>query len=187
MTTRSHNIRSSELGKPEVRSTFARQDVERFWSKVQKAEGDACWLWLGSCQPSGYGQIGVMLPGSERRQATYYAHRVAWALSHGPIPDGKDVLHHCDVRHCVNPAHLYVGTHDDNMRDATVRNRLHVPRPSGQRVTEAQLEEIFNLILCGMKQVEVARRFGVSKSYVSLLLRGKRRQFSPVVVREGAA
>ena len=86
---------------------------QRFWEKVLKTE--SCWIWVG-CKQSGYGFIfGV---GG--------AHRAAWKLLRGEIPDGMEVLHNCpggDNPACVNPAHLWLGTHADNMRDMKEKGR----------------------------------------------------------------
>jgi hypothetical protein len=89
---------------------------ERFWSKVQISDG--CWLWTDSNSHSGYG---VLFP--FHKQPKRYAHRLAWELFVGPIPTGKCVLHTCDVRTCVNPDHLFVGTKGQNIMDAILKGR----------------------------------------------------------------
>lgn len=86
----------------------------RFWPKVSKAAGDECWEWTASLNSSGYGQLWI--DGRPER-----AHRIAWMLSHGEMPQ-EWVLHRCDNRRCVRVSHLYVGSHSDNTRDMVERN-----------------------------------------------------------------
>lgn len=93
----------------------------RFWEKVDRAEG--CWLWTGA-KSSGYGKI----QRGQRGAGYVWAHRVAWELTVGPIPDGLQVLHACDNPPCVNPAHLFLGTRSDNMRDAASKGRLRTQK-----------------------------------------------------------
>jgi hypothetical protein len=88
--------------------------VERFWARVRK--GPECWEFAGPTR-KGYGQLGV---GSGRHIS---AHRISWELANGPIPDGMQVLHTCDNPPCVNPAHLFLGTHQDNMDDMVAKGR----------------------------------------------------------------
>lgn len=87
---------------------------DRFWAKVHKTDG--CWIWRGARTPYGYGQLRV---GSE----TAYAHRIAYSLAHGPLPDGSVVCHHCDNPACVRADHLFIGTHADNCRDKILKGR----------------------------------------------------------------
>lgn len=97
-------------------SAFSQTDVKeaRFWAKVDKS--GECWLWKGSLFTNGYGAI--RWEGRNRR-----AHRVAWELVNGPIPDGLLACHTCDVPACCNPAHLFLGTHADNMADMIRKGR----------------------------------------------------------------
>ena len=87
-----------------------------WWAEKVDFSGD-CWLWTGYKSPKGYGSFG--LNGRSRP-----AHRVTWILYRGEIPKGLLVLHKCDVRHCVNPCHLYLGTAHDNNQD-TIRSGHH--------------------------------------------------------------
>lgn len=143
---------------------------ERFWPKVDRRGATDCWLWTGYVFGSlGYG--GLHLGGRP-----LYAHRIAWELANGAIPDGQWVLHSCDVPRCVNPAHLFLGTHTTNMQDAARKGRLSVPRPKAQAVTDAQIAEMHVLRAQGATLQVIADRFSVTKTYVSLVLRGLRRQ-----------
>lgn len=84
--------------------------AERFWEKVGIAEADDCWPWLGSRNPAGYGQIFVATGKAPKK-----AHRVAWELLRGEIPDGLHLNHLCRVRHCVNPWHCDPVTNEINI------------------------------------------------------------------------
>jgi hypothetical protein len=88
---------------------------ERFMRFVEKRE-DGCWIWTGYIWSHGYGQFGI-------GQRHIPAHRFAWQMVNGPIPDDHFICHHCDERRCVNPGHLFVGTHADNMRDMYRKGR----------------------------------------------------------------
>jgi hypothetical protein len=94
-----------------------RKQAARFWAKATPEPNSGCWLWTASLRPNGYGMFGIAA-GSVQS-----AHRVAWELVNGPIPDGLHVLHRCDVRACVNPSHLFLGTRFDNMQDMIAKGR----------------------------------------------------------------
>jgi hypothetical protein len=99
-------------GDPLDHGAFIRGDNEaRFWSKVD-ASGD-CWEWTGYTDQDGYGRVGV---GRRVDQRTIPAHRYAWELMVGPIPEGLEIDHLCFNRPCVNPDHLEPVTHTENMR-----------------------------------------------------------------------
>jgi len=106
-------------------SVFRRRPLaERFWPKVDRRAPGECWLWTGSRSPQGYGQI------SQAGERPELAHRVAWALAFGP-PGGLSVCHHCDVRTCCNPAHLFLGTARDNALDMVAKGRWRNGAASG--------------------------------------------------------
>ena len=93
---------------------------ERFWSKVIKGSAGDCWHWTGAKLPKGYGKFSV---GPRATRKIINAHRIAWELTNGPIPEGIWVLHDCDNPSCCNPMHLYLGTNTDNVRDKVSKGR----------------------------------------------------------------
>jgi hypothetical protein len=100
--------------------TKPRPIAERFWAKVKKASGDACWEWQGGRTPdAGYGLFGVRFKPSRY----VVAHRVSYELNCGPIPEGMKVCHKCDNPPCVRPDHLFLGTQADNVEDMRSKGR----------------------------------------------------------------
>lgn len=156
-----------------------------FWSHVDKA--GECWLWTARIGTTGYGAVSVLRNGFHR---TFKAHRVAWELENGPIPEGKFLCHHCDNPPCVNPTHMFIGSHNDNMADAKAKGRMrwantHARRidPSltvrGERHGQARLtlndvEEIKRRYAGGELQRVIASDYGVRQTQVSRIVRGER-------------
>lgn len=138
--------------------------AERFWPNVEK--GDGCWNWTGARIPSGYGSIGI--------QGTQVgAHRVAYELEVGAIPEGMFVCHHCDNKQCVRPDHLYLGTPKKNSEDAVARGRMVLrERHPNSKLTEAQVREIRSGVAAGQTQTSFAKRFNVSARAVQFVVRG---------------
>lgn len=101
------------------------QRVARFWGRV-KVDPGGCWLWTGATFRNGYGMVNCGRD-ADGRQLTGHAHRIAYLLTTGPIPGGLEIIHACDVKRCVCPAHLSVGTRSDNMQDASRKGRCQVP------------------------------------------------------------
>lgn len=139
---------------------------DRFRSKVAVAGPDECWLWTAS-QRGGYGKYG------QGRHQSLRAHRVSYELSVGPIPEGMMVCHTCDTKLCVNPAHLFLGSHAENMADRNQKGR----QASGERHSQAKLtaDDVENIRANRMNLSgrELAALFGVSPSLISCIFNGK--------------
>lgn len=101
--------------------TFPKAFTQRFWSHVHMPSADECWPWSLSRGNHGYGQVSY-------QRTMHLTHRIAYEMTHGPIPDGLWVLHSCDNPPCCNPKHMFLGTHTDNMRDMTAKGRNGVHR-----------------------------------------------------------
>lgn len=144
---------------------------DRFWAKVDAGGESDCWKWLASVNPvSGYGQFydGTSMIG---------AHRFSYWLHHGDIPAGIQVHHRCDVRDCVNPYHLWLGTQAENMADMITKGRSSAGEKCGtSRLTGEQVREIRRLAESGESHTSIAPRFGVGRPAVSLIVEGKRWQ-----------
>lgn len=140
------------------------KQVERFWIKVAvPTDRSLCWLWTAALGSDGYGQYGE-----------YRAHRMAWYLTHGTIPDGLHVLHKCDNPPCVNPSHLFMGTHANNMLDRSVKGRAN--RSFNRTVSDEALQRIPLLYGSGKAQKDIAVEVGVSAYVVSQVIAGKYRK-----------
>lgn len=132
--------------------------AKRFWSKVDKTPGQGpkgeCWIWIGSLINGGRGSFGR----GGRNEGTVLAHRFAWELEHGPIPDGLFVLHRCDNPPCVRC--LFLGTAADNSDDMAKKGRSH------RKLQPDQVLEIRNRIILGQVPESIASDFGVSRSAI---------------------
>lgn len=149
-----------------------RTALERFDRKWSTAAG-GCWLWSAAISSTGYGAFSM----SAGTLTT--SHRASYMLRVGPVPDGLFVLHHCDIRRCVNPAHLFLGTHADNMRDMATKGRdFRGPPLRGEsngmskiRATDAAV--IRALSSGGLSQRVIAARFNLSQSTVWAIINNK--------------
>lgn len=146
--------------------------ADRFWAKVVKADG--CWGWSGTRNQYGRGQISR----GGRYGKLAMASHVSWELHHGQIPTGLWVLHKCDNPTCVNPQHLFLGTHQDNMDDAKAKGRMRGGHPPGERHPAAKLttEQVIAIREDGRSQSKIAAAYGVTQSHISAIKRDKYRK-----------
>lgn len=138
---------------------------------LRSADGpNGCRLWTGGVKSSGYGQLWV-------GGANVSAHRLAYERANGPIPDGLHVLHRCDVPACINPAHLFLGTHAENMADKVNKGRHKVGDRRGENNSFAKLSEAEALAISaridlGEDTGTLADTFGVSRSTINNIKQG---------------
>lgn len=126
-----------------------------------------CLIWTGYTQPNGYGWLNY-------RGIKIAAHRASLLVAGAAVSHGMDVCHRCDVRNCIEPAHLYVGTRRQNMADCTARRRHN--KPTGARhwcskLSDEDVRAIRALTDCGHSQTSVAAKFNVHSATVSRIAR----------------
>ena len=163
------------------------RQLRNFHAKVKTStmnfyNGTPCQEWGGTRLKKGYGRFFV-------NGKLQVSHRVAWLLAHGEIPDGLCVLHYCDNPSCCEEAHLFTGTHQDNMLDKEAKGRGNHPkgdkcgvrlhpesRPRGDKhqnakLTEADIPEVFRLRSYGMSLMEIGVVFAVANTQIARVLR----------------
>jgi hypothetical protein len=139
---------------------------------VEKTDG--CWLWTGNKTSAGYGIIRL------RGRIHDYAHRYSWQSINGSIPEGLEICHDCDTPACVRPDHLFLGTHGDNMADASRKGRMHPGEHNyNAKLTDDQVRQIRKLYTGKKGQsTKIARLFPVSRKTVEAV--GKRKTWRSV-------
>jgi len=140
----------------------------RFMNKVMPEPNSGCWLWYGALKRGGYSTF--LVDGKPTR-----GHRVSYELFKHKIPNGLWVLHTCDVRSCVNPDHLFLGTHDDNMADRQSKSRQCQGEENGQsKISNMGARVIRRLGAFGtIPQAAIGELFGVSVSAVWQIIHRK--------------
>lgn len=151
-----------------VRKKYTREEgIRRFWSYVKIGGPDDCWEWQASTNDNGYGRFRC-----QNEETT--AHRFSHELANGPTE--LDVLHTCDNRLCVNPAHLFAGTHQVNMADMAAKGRaakgFQLPHTI---LTDEQVREIRGRRKHGIAR-KLAEEYGVAREYIYKLWQGRDRR-----------
>ncbi len=126
-----------------------------------------CWVWKGARRPNGYGAVRWVL---EDGTVFYLPHRASYAAFKGEIPEGMFICHSCDNRACVNPDHLWTGTNADNVNDMWEKGRNQK-----MLVTEELTRSVQELYKQGMRQVDLAEKFGISQQSISKIVRRETR------------
>ena len=148
-----------------------KKTLKRFTDKIQKT--DTCWIWNGTRQTKGYGQLWY-------NGKLHSAHRISYAIYNGGIEPDKVVMHTCDNPNCVNPEHLKLGTQSDNMQDAKKKNRaFNIPPRKGEENNKTKLNEekvlkIRELYEQGnITQLELSNMYGVTKTAIHFIIKRK--------------
>ena len=147
---------------------------DRLISHIMKNEYSGCWEWQGS-KRGGYGRmiVGSRKDGTRRNES---AHRVSYMVYHGEIPRGMEVCHICDNRSCVNPDHLFIGTHQENMddRERKGRNKPQKGEKNGRaKLNKDDVLAIKNKRACGFSFQKIADEYGVHKKTIMDAINGK--------------
>lgn len=162
---------SRECSSIEARIDY--NDWEKFWAKLE-IKDNGCWEWPGPYQTRHpdypYGKVHL----SWRTQESVAAHRLAWEIVHGPIPDGLIVRHSCDNPKCCNPQHLLIGTCKDNSQDMVTRNRqMKGNRHFRAKLREEYIADIRERLLAGESQQSIADDYGVCQVTISSVSLGE--------------
>jgi hypothetical protein len=147
-----------------------RTDAERhawFEDKTTPEPNTGCWLWLQAYASDGYG---MAFYGPHRRRGIR-AHRAAWEIFNGPIPEGQVVCHRCDTPACCNPAHLFLGTPSENMLDMVKKGRAPGGRDTRKKLTIEDAREVRRLAARGVSKVTLSKQFGVSRTSILMIVR----------------
>lgn len=163
-----HAYRMKHFGQLDLpdRPPFA----DKIWANVDSSGGqDACWPWVGRRNPRGYGSVW------KRGTGEYRAHRAAWEIVNGPIPNGGNILHRCDNPPCCNPRHLWVGTQADNMGDCAIKGRTNGPKGKehwNAKLTEEDVCAIRTEKAAGATYKALASKWGVSLRTIGYVVKG---------------
>ena len=157
---------------PITREMLTKEVMGRFFKKVIKSEG--CWLWTGSRDNHGYGRF--LLHG--KNSSPVKASRISWVFRHGEIKRGNEMCHRCDNPPCINPDHMFSGTHFENMTDAKMKGRMKCPSKgkigelnNSAKLTAEKVLKIRKLWACGHSMTKLGKKFKVTRHCISFVCR----------------
>lgn len=142
---------------------MANTAIERFFSRIEKIPFHTCWEWTGAKSKLGYGYLTAK--GFPR-----LAHRMSFLIHNGYL--ALDICHKCDNPSCVNPDHLYSGTHMENMNDRDKKGRGVIPRGHTTKLTKEQVAEIRATYKRGLGAI-LAKKYGISRNQINIIVRNK--------------
>lgn len=144
--------------------------AQRFWARVEKSAAVDCWRWTGAVDRDGYGRLRLGGAGTPHERA----HRAAWRLHFGRVPEGLCVCHRCDHPWCVNPAHLFLATNEANTADKVAKGREARGETCGaSKLTAAHVKAIRVARERGERPSTLATQHGVSYSTIWQIVRRK--------------
>ena len=136
--------------------------LKRFNRKIEMVPECGCWIWTGASNSLGYGVVQI-------HHKKIKAHRYSWEINYGPIPAGMEVCHFCDTPACVNPHHLFLGKHKDNMADMVMKKRS----AKGEKHSQAKLTEVDVLKIRSDNRPDsiIAKDYDVKREMISNIQR----------------